>query len=618
MMTLSLKNINGEMRDAVTEVAADLCFSLLDGGIELRLDKGEKNSCKLKSGIYTVTYAAKNYVFRALKNLLESGGRDFEREETCMFSEFGAMADCSRNAVLSVFGAKKLIRVLATAGYNMLQLYTEDTYEVKNEPFFGYLRGRYSAEELKELDAYAAKFGIELVPCIQTLAHIAAIKKWWVYTDIFDCDDILLAKEERTYELIDNMFSSLRDCFTSRKINIGMDEAHMVGLGKYLDKHGYQNRFDIITAHLNRVLEIAAKYGFTCSMWSDMFFRLAFNGEYAKDGQELPEEIKAKIPAGIELIYWDYYASDTPHYDHMLTQHEKIGNEMIFAGGFWKWIGFAPHNHYSLETTSAALAALKKHNTKRAFFTMWGDFGGEASPFMCLPPICYTAEYAYGNEKMPKIKRSFEALAGISWDAFMALDLPNGEYKANEILKNPSRYMLYSDVFTGFFDTTVVDGGNLRYKQFARKLSSHCRHERWGYLFRHLKKLCDTLSYKYELGVKTRALYEQSDREGIKKLIETDYKPFLKSFNAFYNEFLAYWNTDNKPHGFDIQDLRLGGVMLRVRHCMDVLSSYASGKLENIAELDEKLINFQDGSSEFTKGDISCNTFTYIASVNPI
>ena len=34
-------------------------------------------------------------------------------------------------------------------------LYTEDTYEVDNEPYFGYMRGRYSADELRELDDYA-------------------------------------------------------------------------------------------------------------------------------------------------------------------------------------------------------------------------------------------------------------------------------------------------------------------------------------------------------------------------------------------------------------------------------------------------------------------------------
>ena len=36
-------------------------------------------------------------------------------------------------------------------------LYTEDTYEVDGQPYFGYMRGRYSKEEMKEIDDFAAE-----------------------------------------------------------------------------------------------------------------------------------------------------------------------------------------------------------------------------------------------------------------------------------------------------------------------------------------------------------------------------------------------------------------------------------------------------------------------------
>lgn len=72
-------------------------------------------------------------------------------------------------------------------------LYTEDTYEVEYEPYFGYKRGRYSTAELSELDAYAASVGIELVPCVQTLAHLNAAFRWRKYRRIQDCYDIFLS-----------------------------------------------------------------------------------------------------------------------------------------------------------------------------------------------------------------------------------------------------------------------------------------------------------------------------------------------------------------------------------------------------------------------------------------
>ena len=80
-------------------------------------------------------------------------GKDYAMKH---FDTFGVMIDCSRNAVPSVAGLKRFFDVISKMGYNCAMLYTEDTYEVKGEPRFGYKRGRYSVEELKEIDRYAA------------------------------------------------------------------------------------------------------------------------------------------------------------------------------------------------------------------------------------------------------------------------------------------------------------------------------------------------------------------------------------------------------------------------------------------------------------------------------
>ena len=77
------------------------------------------------------------------------------KNEIKNFSSFGVMVDCSRNAVMTVAELKKFITLISRMGYNQVQLYMEDTYEVNDEPYFGYLRGKYTKEELKELDDFA-------------------------------------------------------------------------------------------------------------------------------------------------------------------------------------------------------------------------------------------------------------------------------------------------------------------------------------------------------------------------------------------------------------------------------------------------------------------------------
>ena len=150
----------------------------------------------------------------------------------------GVMLDCSRNAVMSVAELKNFILMLKKTGYNCLQLYTEDTYEIEGEPQFGYRRGKYTKAELKEIDAFAKKNGVELMPCIQTLAHLNQIFRYPKYQKINDANDILLVDDERTYELIEKMIATCAECFTSRNIHIGMDEAHMLGRGRYYDLYG--------------------------------------------------------------------------------------------------------------------------------------------------------------------------------------------------------------------------------------------------------------------------------------------------------------------------------------------------------------------------------------------
>ena len=197
---------------------------------------------------------------------------------------YGVMLDCSRNGVMKVEQVKRFIDYLEKIVYNTLELYTEDTYEIKGEPFFGYMRWRYSATEIKEIDAYAKLHGIELVPCVQTWAHFTTMVRHEEYRSIVDVNDILLVDEPKTYQFIDKIFATLSQTFSSRLVNIGMDEAHMLGLGKYLEKNGYRDRFEIFLRHLYKVVEIAEKYGFKVHMWSDMFFRLANNGDpYGKN-----------------------------------------------------------------------------------------------------------------------------------------------------------------------------------------------------------------------------------------------------------------------------------------------------------------------------------------------
>lgn len=521
--------------------------------------------------------------------------RNRRRGEVIMeYNSFGVMLDVSRNAVMKVDQIKKFVDLIAKAGYDSLQLYAEDIYEVKDEPFYGYLRGRYSAEEIKEADAYCREKGVELIPCVQTLAHFTNSVKLPRFAPIIDTADILLVGEEETYKFIDRIFKTLAENFTSRKVNIGMDEAHMIGLGEYLNRHGLEDRMQILIKHLNRVVAIAEKYGFHPIMWSDMFIRLVNNGIYNteldKEKSEKIAEIRSGIPK-VGLCYWDYYNLDKKVYDANFDTHKILTDDVWFAGGAWSWNGFAPLNDFALRTMRPAMQSVREKGIKNVFITMWGDDGKECSFFSLLPALFHIRKLADGTDDERTIKEGFYKTYGISYDAMLTLDLPNycNSYPKGKF-QCPSKVMLYNDCFAGMWDPVVEKEGKIDYSAHVEKLKSARKEaEEFSYLFDSAIGLCEVLELKYDLGVRTRKAYKSGDKTQLKTL-SGEYLETAKRIKKFTDDFRTLWFKENKAFGWEIQEIRLGGLKARIEECGNRLNDYADGRIDGIDELEEEVI----------------------------
>ena len=162
---------------ALAEVLTELGHELCDTGLPVSLISCEKGVRVFGDGTAaTIQYADRTCLMRGAGLLCRYYKESsFDIAQSPAYETMGTMPDVSRNAVLTVDGVKRLCRYMAVMGFNAMILYTEDVYEVEGEPFFGHMRGRYSAADLREMDDYAALLGIELMPCIQTLAHLRPI-----------------------------------------------------------------------------------------------------------------------------------------------------------------------------------------------------------------------------------------------------------------------------------------------------------------------------------------------------------------------------------------------------------------------------------------------------------
>ncbi len=521
------------------------------------------------------------------------------------YKRFGILLDCSANGVPNVNMVKRLICVMEKMGYNFLELCMDDIYKIENEPYFGYLRGGYSNAELKEMDAFAKTHGVELIPCVQTLAHLTNLVKLPHYSGIVDIADILLIDEPRTYELIENMFKALRAGFTTNLVNIGFDEAHLVGLGRYLDKHGYVNRYDLLFKHLNRVLEIAAKYGFKAHIWSDMFFRLASKGQYYVKGLRLPKEVLEKVPENVDICYWDYgeHELTSEMFNEMFVQHKDFNRELWFAGGAWCWNGFAPHNLYSLASMKLAMEQVIAHKVENVMVTLWGGDGTECSYFATLPALYAIKQYAEGNFDEEKIKKGFYELFNIPFDTFMMLDLPSLTSRDPNGLKRESvsKTLLFNDCFLGWKDSAIEQVDRIPFADYAKKIRAAGNDAgEYAYVFDTIAALCEALELKGDLGVRTRKAYKTGDTATLKALT-AEYEETAKRIEKFRRAFKKYWETDYKPYGWEVHQIRLGGLYTRVLDCKERLEDYLNGKVESIPELEEEILPYADWGLQYNR-----------------
>lgn len=610
-MKLNLSGLDQDLLRAVRELNPILRIQESDSAALLKTERTEagfflKFGPEIRIGWHTLPDFC-----RALSYLSE--GKD--RAEVCAFDHFGMFADQSRNGVMTVDVCKKYIRHLALMGYNRFLLYLEDIYEVEEEPYFGQYRGRYSAAEIREIEAYCDIFGIELMPCIQTLAHLNAPFKWWWYDQMRDCDDILLVGDPFTYRFLDHCIGAISKMFRSRNINVGMDEAFRMGLGKYYERNGPPDRMEMFCKHVDKVIEICRKYGMKPSMWSDMFYKIAYGGLHYETDRELDPEQAKKIPKEIGLIFWDYSQTDKAIYDKILRAHKGFGNETIFAGGAFSACGLVPFNRYSNQATIPACRSCIENGIRDVFVTQWGDNGAECSRYAVLPAMQVWAQLAYGQPIDDEtLERRTRATHGVSYADFLLLDKPAETYRPEPderlLLNSNFKFYLYNDPLLGLFDSLASPEYASYYRQVGEEIrAAGRRNPPFGYVFNTVADLCAVLELKADLGVRLKSAYDAGDRETLAEIAREELPELLRRLNRFYRSVKIQWGREHKIFGREVQDIRLAGLIQRVRETKRRLEDYLTGRVPELEELREPRVAFTGGEEKTDRQKHTVCTF---------
>ena len=521
------------------------------------------------------------------------------------FDNFGIMLDCSRGKVFKVDFLKRHFLEYALAGCTDVMLYTEDTYVLPDEPFWGYMRGGYTLEELQELDAWCSRIGIELSACIQTLGHLEHPLQWeFAYKDISETERILLPSCEKTYTLIDKMIAFWKKALKSPKIHIGMDETHELGRGtSYYTRPGVKP-VQLFQEHLARVNEICQKHGYKSPMiWSDMYFRMTGNGDYYSSEKALPKEVTKNIPKNVRLAYWDYYHKEQDFYEKYIDIHRKAAGEPALFSGIWTWAKAWYDHQITSQTAKPGINACIKKNLREIYFTMWGDDGAYCCYKTALAGFCYCADLACGVEKTSRTAKLYNTISGRDYNLTLAIS--EIEYSMWDDRQFSIMPLLWDDPLYAInlrgLKAAVPDFSKkilARLNKVIKKMPKPSNiYEIDDDDFTLIYTLIKILILKITIREKVEKAYLAKDKTALRAIYDNEYNDFhalLKNepsslhffISKYIHTFRHNWLEYAKPFGLEINEIRNAGLQHRTSEFLARIGELVNGTIDSIPELD--------------------------------
>jgi hypothetical protein len=305
---------------------------------------------------------------------------------------------------------RDLIDRLASWKVNQVQLYSEHTFAYENHAEVHSAASPFTANEIRELDAFCRERHIELVPNQNCLGHM---NRWLLHDRYRDLairpdgfvDEWGIARKAMTLDpsnpaslaLIRELLAELLPLFRSRTVHVGLDEAWE------LPRERLTEFLDWI-ATLRALPELEGR---EMLIWGDML---------SHDNALLHE-----LPAGVTVCEWGY---DARHpFDERGRALAAAGVPFWVAPGTSSWLSILGRVTNAVDTCRNAAQAALAHGATGYLNTDWGDQGHLQQLPISEPGLAYGAAVSWCLETNTDLDLA-EALS------VHAYDDPTGELAA--------------------------------------------------------------------------------------------------------------------------------------------------------------------------------------------
>ncbi len=272
----------------------------------------------------------------------------------------GLLLDVSRRKVPTLDTLKHLVEELGHYKLNVLQLYTEHTFQFPHHPKIGAGCGSLSSQDVIALDAFCRQRHVELMPNLQSFGHARNTLTLVEYQHLAETDLLwtLSPAFEETYTLLDELYADMLPAFTSVTFNVGCDETYDLGQGASKVLAGEIGVGRVYLNHLLRLRELAARRGRRIQVWGDVLLH--------------HPELIAELPDDVTLLDWHYDPAD--EYPTVET-FAGAGRRFWVCPGVGSWNSLFPRLHNANVNIRCLVRDGVAAGAEGMLNTDWGDFG---------------------------------------------------------------------------------------------------------------------------------------------------------------------------------------------------------------------------------------------------
>ena len=273
--------------------------------------------------------------------------------------------DLSRGPITTLEFEKHMIRTIAAYKVNLYSPYFEHTQKYASNPLMG-PPGSVTAEEAKELVAYAKLYHITIIPEQEAFGHLHNSMTWEQYQPLVETPHgaVLAPVQPGSIELIKQMFTELAAIYPGPFLHAGADETVDLGLGQ--TKAAVDSR-GLAAVYLDFMQQIVTAL-------KPLNRKILFWGDIAQDAPDLLKGLPQSFKDSTIAIAW-VYSPEPRGYDKFLTPFTKAGFETWVAPSVNNFRKVYPDNNYALANIQRFTADGQRLGSTGQLNTIWNDDG---------------------------------------------------------------------------------------------------------------------------------------------------------------------------------------------------------------------------------------------------